>query len=652
MLPVTLTLLSLSLLVLPALSYYPTPIDPSLISSTPLVQTSYGPIEGYNLYSTSHFLGIPFAAPPLPPNRFQPPLPPQPWAPSTLRAYLPGPVCPQSLSSSSSSSSSSSASFSLGQEDCLYLNVYAPSSATPTSALPVLVWLYGGGFVFGDGYEFGFYSGTDLVRTHGYLVVTFNYRLSGLGFLALESLRGGEGNTTGNAAMWDQVAALRWVRDNIAAFGGDPAQVTIAGESAGGISVCALLASQAGRELFRAAIIESGSCDSSSFFAQLSDSIASSVQFAHAVGCNGTDGPELAACMQALPTEVFVDPLSSSKAATSSSSSSSSSLSLSSPLAHSDVWRLPSTLDTVKALYSHALPLAALTSSSTRSATPPPAIASMPWGPTIDGVYLSDIPLASIRRGDWARVPVVIGTNRDEGTLFLDEVYDIAPGQLHHPLIASDLPILLSPIFSGNQTLINATLALYPLTDNTSATNVTLALLRDWFFACPSRRLAQAIAVQPSQPVWLYEFDYVGDWVEDGSLGVYHSSELEFVFDNAWPPLVHAFSERDQRMADVFGGYWGGMVWGADVNAGGQEGGKGKPELQWPTWEAKGMTNVRLLVPPVLQSRLHAEVCDWWDFIAQVQDASVEMHSQRLQRQRLTRRRDRAARQRSAGAST
>ena len=610
----TLTLLSLSLLFLPSLSYLSTPLSPSLISTTPLVQTRYGPVEGYVLYSTAHYLGLPFAAPPLPPNRFQPPLPLQPWGPSTLHAFLPGPLCPQSLSSSTTSPHF----LALGHEDCLYLNVYAPSNATAQSHLPVLVWIYGGAFIFGDGYEFGFYSGTDLVEAHGYVVVTFNYRLAGLGFLALEGLRG-EGNVTGNAGMWDQVAALRWVQDNIEAFGGDPARVTIAGESAGGVSVCALLASQAGRGLFHAAIIESGSCDGSAFFPSLAVSEAWSVQFAHSVGCNFTDGPELADCMQQVPAERFVDPLAA--VTVNESSSSSSAHSLSSPLSRFDLWKLPNTIDTVRALYSHALPLASITSSL--SASPPPILyPSLPWSPTLDGVYLAELPLSSIRRGDWAKVPVVVGTNRDEATLFIDDLYDIVPNQLHKPLIPSDLPLILSHVFFGNQTLVNSTLALYPITESTSATEVTEAILRDWVFACPSRRLAQAVAAAGEARVWLYEFDYVGDWVEDRKLGVYHSSELEFVFDNAWPPVVHAFSDKDQQMADAFGEYWGGMVWAGDVNAGGQEGGQGKPDVLWPAWDAKLRTNIRLQVPPQPQSGLYATECDYWDGIAQLQLAN------------------------------
>ena len=133
-----------------------------------IVQTVYGPVEGYEAFGVNHYLGMPFAAPPIGSLRFKQPVPPQPWK-DTWHAYLPGPICPQEIVSGE---------IWIGGEDCLYLNVYSPANVTASSRLPVLVWLYGGAFVFGDGYEFGLYSATNLVNAHGYIVVTFNYRLS------------------------------------------------------------------------------------------------------------------------------------------------------------------------------------------------------------------------------------------------------------------------------------------------------------------------------------------------------------------------------------------------------------------------------------------------------------------------------------------
>ncbi|GAA5155759.1 MULTISPECIES: carboxylesterase/lipase family protein [Amycolatopsis] len=179
------------------------------------------------------FRGIPYAAPPVGELRFAPPQPPGPWsgedapAPSSLQPDILG----RGLT---------------GSEDCLYLNVYAPEAPGPH---PVLVWIHGGGGVTGSPHD---YDGTRFAE-HGVVVVTIAYRLGALGLLYLPEVFGG-----GNFALLDQIAALRWVRDHIAKFGGDPERVTLAGESNGGRTVGTLLAAPAARGLFQQAIVQSG----------------------------------------------------------------------------------------------------------------------------------------------------------------------------------------------------------------------------------------------------------------------------------------------------------------------------------------------------------------------------------------------------------
>ncbi len=146
-------------------------------------------------------------------------------------------------------------------EDCLFLNVWTPElpespTSAPGSGRPVMVWIHGGGFTGGSGSVF-LYRGGDLVRNGDAVVVTLNYRLGALGFLGHRALADGDGHV-GNWGLHDQVAALRWVRDNIAQFGGDAANVTIFGESAGGFSVAALLGAPSASGLFRRAIVQSG----------------------------------------------------------------------------------------------------------------------------------------------------------------------------------------------------------------------------------------------------------------------------------------------------------------------------------------------------------------------------------------------------------
>lgn len=136
-----------------------------------------------------------------------------------------------------------------GQEDCLYLNVYAPNGATPQSKLPVMVWIHGGAYTAGSASA---YDGRVLAQKNNIVVVTLNYRLGALGWLSLPALGAEDGGgQSGNYGLMDQQAALKWVQSNITAFGGDPGKVTVVGESAGGMSVCAHLASPESAGLFR-----------------------------------------------------------------------------------------------------------------------------------------------------------------------------------------------------------------------------------------------------------------------------------------------------------------------------------------------------------------------------------------------------------------
>ena len=435
-----------------------------------------------------------------------------------------------------------------------------------------------------------------------------------LGFLALDALRrDSASNSSGNAAIWDQLAALEWVRDNIAAFGGDPSRVTLAGESAGAMSVCIHLASRHSRGLFSAAVMESGTCDSDTFFVPFAASAEWSRVFANSVGCPGNDSEAMVECLQQLPVDVLVQP-SKVNATDAQRVTADKASPIAVPLSPFELHRLPNSLKTVQLLYSHAIPLSALAASN-GSVTPTPLpmlYPTIPWTPTIDSALLLDAPLASIQAGDWNRVPLVVGTNKDEGTIFIQQLYSILPGQLHDPLVASDLPLLLRHVFGNDSAVVAAVLATYPISAYPSVNNLTEALLRDWFFACPSRRLAAAVSGgaaggNSSGRVWLYEFGYIGDWVEDRSLGVYHSSELEFVFDNQWPPLIHAFSARDAVMAATFGAYWANLLHHGDVNVG------ERTPLTWEQWTAAEQRSVRLDVPVQAEAALHKAVCDFWD---------------------------------------
>lgn len=212
-------------------------------SNSPVVSLEQGAVRGSSSEGYSQFLGIPYAAPPVGDNRWEPPLPPADWSdirPATT--FAPG--CPQNASSGVFAKPSAA-------EDCLYLNVFTQLPAP--EARPVLVWIHGGGLYTGDSSA---YDPRKLVQDGKLVVVTFNYRLGTLGYYPRKVQK--DEPAIANYGLLDQQFLLAWVKRNIAAFGGDPDKVTIAGESAGGDSVYALMASPASAGLFHAAIAQSG----------------------------------------------------------------------------------------------------------------------------------------------------------------------------------------------------------------------------------------------------------------------------------------------------------------------------------------------------------------------------------------------------------
>jgi para-nitrobenzyl esterase len=229
----------------------------------PVVHVSSGQLRGALGGGTAVFLGIPYAAPPVGLLRWREPLPPNPWA-GIRDATKPGSVCVQNEAGVGNFIKPLAAAYGTtynivplsSSEDCLFLNVWIPDWPHQTH-LPVMVWLHGGSNRVGSGTEDS-YDGTALA-SHGVIVVTLNYRLGVLGFFAHPELTAESPHrSSGNYGLLDQIAALRWVQQNIAQFGGDPANVTLFGESAGSIDATVLMASPLTGNLFRRVIAESG----------------------------------------------------------------------------------------------------------------------------------------------------------------------------------------------------------------------------------------------------------------------------------------------------------------------------------------------------------------------------------------------------------
>jgi para-nitrobenzyl esterase len=315
--------------------------------------TSSGEVRGREKNGALLFAGIPYAAPPVGERRFRPPEVPDKWA-GVRDATRFGPAAPQLPGEGLVGSPA----VRWDEAGCLTLNVCTP--ACDGARRPVLVWIHGGGFRTGQS-AIPWYDGSSFARS-GIVVVSINYRLGALGFAHLAELGGSDYAASGSAGIQDQIAALRWVRDNIAAFGGDPQRVTIAGESAGGMSVGILLGAAGASGLFRGAIPQSGAAQHVS-----SASVGAEVarRFARALGAT-----HIGEILAAPPERVLAAQAEVEKQS-----------------------REGEIEDTA-------------------------GIRGMPFLPVIDGSAISEQPLAAVRAGKARSVNVLVGTNADEMTLF------------------------------------------------------------------------------------------------------------------------------------------------------------------------------------------------------------------------------------------
>ena len=256
----------------------------------PQVKVEQGELQGMVKDGVNVFRSVPFAAPPVGALRFHAPVPPKPW--TGVRAAVDEPSsCPQAATMDPAGKASSN-------EDCLYLNVYAPASS---GKHPVMVWIHGGGW--GEGFaDARQYDPTPLVKEGDIVVVNIAYRLGALGLLATKSLDAANGEPSGNYLIRDHQMALAWVKKNIAAFGGDPANVTIVGESAGANSTLALVASPLSKGLFERAIVQSGVDDAHTLRRAKVEQAGE--ELAETMGCK--EGPGQVDCLRKLPLDTIL----------------------------------------------------------------------------------------------------------------------------------------------------------------------------------------------------------------------------------------------------------------------------------------------------------------------------------------------------------
>jgi para-nitrobenzyl esterase len=517
-------------------------------SPTRVIETTSGPVRGVSNGVVNKFLGIRYANSAAGANRWTPPTAPA-RATTIFDATTPGSPCPQQVNQFSAQPPFS--------EDCLFLNVTTPvQSDDEDGGLPVWIFIHGGALVNGEGAAF---DPSVLVSTHKIIVVTINYRLGALGWLANPALDGN--GIAGNYGLMDQQLVFKWVRDNMAHFGGNPNRVTIGGESAGGLSTSSNLASPTANGLFHAAIIESGAY--MLFNVQpVAVQEALGVKFATAVGCTGTN-TQIAACLRN-------------------------------------------------------------TSFATLVAAQGIINTSPTSGTTILPQGLSD----AFGSGNFNQVPVMQGTNLNEGTLFepfgFDPTFTFVPGGPAQALVNNGVLSFAQEVglFFGltNPATIGTLVALYPPAnfpnpDNNNKPSADEALgqiFTDIIFTCRGFDSNQLLA--KFVPVHAYEFadPNAPDLFQPligFSYGASHASELQYLFDaktlqgpadaaaNAASPAPGAavqpppLTTGGTQLAAEMKAYWANFVRFHDPNGEGDDEGLA-------FWRAFGQTGfVQKLVP-------------------------------------------------------
>ncbi len=459
-----------------------------------------GPLEGISAGSQAVFLGIPFAAPPTGPLRWKPPQPVPRWR-EVRRATAFGPACPQS--GGTAYFDTVFAEIAPAQpyytglrfnEDCLYLNVWTGAGlGARHRKQPVMVWLHGGSNLWGTGAYPPF--GPALAR-QGIVYVILNYRLGALGFLAHPGLTAeSPRHASGNYGLLDQVAALQWVQRNIAAFGGDPGNVTIFGESAGAVMVCYLMASPLAQGSFHRAILQSCTCR---------DYLSPALNAAGEIGV-----------------------------------------------------RLGRDLDALRALPAEEI--------AKRSEADPRILEQLFLGGTVDGWVLPEQPARTFAAGRQAKVPVLLGSNADEGTVTLGAL----GGQ---PTVANYRAWLARTFREDAGRVFDA----YPAARDNEARGAYLAVTGDHQRGQAVRSLAR-----DSPRAYLYYFTYPskGEYARAG-LGSFHALELSFMGGGFFRKSKWGEPDpADLHLAETMTAYW------ARFAATGNPNRPGLPD--WPAYDPR-----------------------------------------------------------------
>ncbi|MEE6262741.1 carboxylesterase/lipase family protein [Plantactinospora sonchi] len=459
-----------------------------------VVRTESGAVRGTVAADHRSFLGVPYAAPPVGALRWTSPRPAPAWT-GVRDATVPAPACAQLPGLPMDRPSVA--------EDCLYLNVTTPPRESERR-LPVLVWIHGGHFLFGQGDTYG---GQRLAADGDVVVVTVNYRLGPLGFLALPGLESAPGaGTSGNFGLEDQQAALRWVRANAASFGGDPGNVTIAGQSAGATSVCAHLAAPGSRGLFHRAIVQSNACTNP--VRTRREAYAGGAALGTAAGCDRHPAG-VAACLRELSASELVE----------------------------------------------------------RAGYP----GRGPWEPGLvaGGPVLPVDPAAALASGAFHRVPMLVGVTRDEyraQVWGMERTGMLCPPkkQAPCPLTGTQYREQVEATFGADAP---AVLRRYPLPRPDKASEVLGAVMTDHQYVRPM--LDTVTATSRHVPTYAYEFaDRQAPFFTEAATpsfptGAYHLSELPYLFAVGY---ARPLSTDQTALSTAMVRYWSSFAHTGDPN--------------------------------------------------------------------------------------
>ncbi|XP_070591774.1 cholinesterase-like [Erythrolamprus reginae] len=466
-------------------------------SGNTVVITSSGPIKGKQFLSglgpVTAFLGVPYAEPPLEKLRFQKPLPHQPWN-QTLEATSFGDSCPQFIFQDIPEAEIWSPKTPLS-EDCLSLNIWVPHPQ-PSSSVPVLVWIHGGGYLMGTS-SVDIFNGTHLAATENVIVVTINYRLGALGFLYLPPA------APGNLGLWDQQLALEWIKENAAVFGGDPSQVTIFGCSAGGASVNFHLLAPKSQDLFAQAVIQSGTANAFWAWRTPEEARQKSLEFVHLLGCSKDNNISIVHCLQTKNVSEFI--------------------------------RHEISLF-LKGGY----------------------ILNVPFRPTIDGEFLLGDPEKLMEEGQIQVKPVLIGATSDEAASYAHNVFpNITDNLINQEQLLKGIGLLVP---NATEEFIRTIASRYSEGQHGPAQyrSALSHFYTDRMFSCPLWEAAGNIR-KTGSPVYAYLFAHRPSWsIWPQWIGASHGSDVPFVFGTleSVRPVNQTHTEAEARLSRKMMNYW------------------------------------------------------------------------------------------------